>query len=157
MPGPLHCQCLPVYYWRFSLVCQCHKRYIYKSSCLSIRPMTSMTSLDVLSLTLSFLGIYGLIFPIRYLIPCFFIPCLLAHSNATRNLLDQAEAIDGIPPESQYRKQLDMYDEYLMLIGFYLIHHCANVAGKPNLRRCVWRAIAPGDPVSTCVLPFGAS
>jgi hypothetical protein len=119
--------------------------------------MTSMTSLDVLSLTLSFLGIYGLIFPIRYLIPCFFIPCLLAHSNATRNLLDQAEAIDAIPPESQYRKQLDMYDEYLMLIGFYLIHHCANVAGKPNLRRCVWRATAPGDPVSTCVLPFGAS
>ena len=119
--------------------------------------MTSMTSLDVLSLTLSFLGIYGLIFPIRYLIPCFLIPCLLAHSNATRNLLDQAEAIDAIPPESQYRKQLEMYDKIFMLIGFYLIRHCTNVAGKPNLQWCVWRATAPGDPVSTCVLPFGAS
>jgi len=63
---------------------------------------------DILSLTLSFLGFYGLVLSLRYLIPCYFIPFLSAHLNATQQLLDHAEAINAIPPESEYRTLFDL-------------------------------------------------
>lgn len=69
-----------------------------------------MHFIDTLSLTLSFLGIYGLVFSLRYLIPCYFIPLLSAQLNATQQLFNDAEAINAIPPESEYRTLLDLYD-----------------------------------------------
>ena len=69
-----------------------------------------MHYIDALSLTLSFLGIYGLVFSLRYLIPCYFIPFLLTHLNAAQQLFNDAEAINAIPPESEYRTLLDLYD-----------------------------------------------
>lgn len=72
-----------------------------------------MSALDILSLTLSFLGFYGLIFSLRYVIPCFLIPCLAAHLSVTQNLLDQAEVINAIPL-SEYRTLLDTYVKDLL-------------------------------------------
>ena len=69
-----------------------------------------MHFIDTLNLTLSFLGVYGLVFSLRYLIPCYFIPFLSAHLNATQQLLNDAEAINAIPPESEYKIILDLYD-----------------------------------------------
>ena len=68
-----------------------------------------MHFIDILSLTLSFLGIYGLIISLRYLIPCYIIPFLSAHLDSTQQLLNHAEAINAIPPESEYRTHLDLY------------------------------------------------
>lgn len=66
--------------------------------------------LDILSLTLSFLGIYGLILSPRYLIPCYVTPLLSAHLNEAQELLSRAEEISAIPPESEYRRDLDLYE-----------------------------------------------
>ena len=68
-----------------------------------------MHFIDILSLTLSFLGIYGLVISLRYLIPCYTIPFLSAHLDSTQQLLNHAEAINAIPPESEYRTHLDLY------------------------------------------------
>ena len=114
-----------------------------------------MSALDILSLTLSFLGFYGLIFSLRYVIPCFFIPFLSAHLSATQFLLDQAEAINAIPL-SDYRTLLDTYVEDLYNVD-WLLSHTDYAARQLNLQRCAWRAIAPGDPVNSCVLLFMAA
>ncbi len=70
-----------------------------------------MNSIDILSLCLSILGIYGLIFYLRYLIPYYVIPLLSARLKETRQLLDHAEAINAIPPECEYGTHLDLYGD----------------------------------------------
>jgi hypothetical protein len=67
-----------------------------------------MHSIDILSLSLSFLGIYGLVLSLRYLIPRYFIPVSSAHLNATQQLLNHAEATNAIPQESECRTHLDL-------------------------------------------------
>ena len=68
-----------------------------------------MHFIDILNLSLSSLGIYGLIFSLRYLIPCYIIPCLSVDLNETQQLLNHAETIHAIPPESEYKTNLDLY------------------------------------------------
>lgn len=75
-----------------------------------------MNFLDILSLSLSFLGISGLVLSLRYLIPCYFIPFLSARLDEAQQLLNHAEEIDAIPPESEHRTDLDLY-EYLYAVG----------------------------------------
>ena len=72
-----------------------------------------MLVLDALSLSLSVLGIYGLVFSLRYLIPCYILPLLSARLNETQQLLNHAEAISAIPPESEHRTHLDLYEDIL--------------------------------------------
>ncbi|KAF8479561.1 hypothetical protein DFH94DRAFT_744429 [Russula ochroleuca] len=67
-----------------------------------------MHFIDILSLSLSFLGIYGLFLSLRYLIPCYIIPFISANLSSTQTLLNHAEAINAIPPESEYRTHLDV-------------------------------------------------
>jgi hypothetical protein len=69
-----------------------------------------MHFIDILSLSLSFLGIYGLFLSLRYLIPCYIIPFISANLSSTQTLLNHAEAINAIPPESEYRTHLDVYE-----------------------------------------------
>ncbi len=68
-------------------------------------------SIDKLGLSLSILGIYGLILCLRYLIPYYAIPHLSARLKETRQLLDHAEAVNAIPPECEYRTSLDLYED----------------------------------------------
>ncbi len=58
------------------------------------------------------LGINGIVLSLRYLIPCYIIPFLSVHLHKTQQLLTQAEAINAIPHESEYKTRLDLY-EYL--------------------------------------------
>jgi hypothetical protein len=69
-----------------------------------------MHFMDALSLSLSVLGIYGLVLSLRYLIPCYIVPFLSARLDETQQLLSHAEAINAIPPESEHRAQLDLYE-----------------------------------------------
>jgi len=80
-----------------------------------------MLAIDALSLSLSILGIYGLALSLRYLIPCYIIPLLSARLNETQQLLSHAEAINAIPPESEHRTHLDLYEDFY-LIGCHLTH-----------------------------------
>jgi hypothetical protein len=75
-----------------------------------------MLVIDALSLGLSVLGVYGLVFSLRYLIPCYIAPILSARLNETQQLLSHADAINAIPPESEHRIHLDLY-EYLYFDG----------------------------------------
>jgi hypothetical protein len=66
-----------------------------------------MRFLDVFSFCLSLLGIYGLILPLRYLLPRNIIPLLSLLLNETTQLLDSAEAIGAIPSQNECRAHLD--------------------------------------------------
>lgn len=68
-----------------------------------------MNALDTLSFVLSLLGIYGLVLSLRYLIPRCFIPRLSAHLNEAQELLNRAEDMNAIPPQSEHRTDLDLY------------------------------------------------
>ena len=70
-----------------------------------------MLVIDAISLSLSVLGIYGLVLSLRYLIPCYIVPSLSARLSETQQLLSHAEAINAIPPESEHRTHLDLYEE----------------------------------------------
>ena len=70
-----------------------------------------MLVIDAISLSLSALGIYGLVLSLRYLIPCFIVPFLSARLSETQQLLSHAEAINAIPPESEHQTHLDRYED----------------------------------------------
>jgi len=72
-----------------------------------------MSFIDVLSLSLSLLGIYGLVLNFRYLLPCYIIPVLSALLTEMRQLLDNAEAIGAIPSESEIRTHLTLCDKFV--------------------------------------------
>ena len=103
-----------------------------------------MHFINILSLTLSFLGIYNLVISLRYLIPCYIIPFLSVHLDSTQQLLNHAKAINAIPPESEYRTHLG-----LSVALIYI-----DTVWRTDSRRCVWRVISPGGPSSNCILLF---
>jgi hypothetical protein len=93
-------------------------RFLIDHSCLALLPV-GMHFIDALSLGLSFLGIYGLVFSIRFLIPCYIIPFISAHLTSTQQLLNHAEAINAIPPESEYRTHFDLYEKLFVLMAVF--------------------------------------
>jgi hypothetical protein len=66
-----------------------------------------MHFIDILSFCLSLLGVYGLILYFRYLFPCYVIPPLSALLNETKQLLERAEEIGAVPPQSECRIHFD--------------------------------------------------
>jgi len=66
-----------------------------------------MHALDVLSLSLSLLGIHGLILNIRYLLPRNVAPIVSVILDETRQLLGCAEEIGAVPPQNEYKRRLD--------------------------------------------------
>ncbi len=114
-----------------------------------------MNSIDKFTLSLSILGIYGLFFCLRYLIPCYATPLLSARLNETRQLLDHAEAINAIPPECEYRTHLDLYGDLSLCSSIVLSY--TGAVQQPDSRLCVWRAITHGGPSSNCALLLSAA
>jgi len=66
--------------------------------------------MDALSFCFSLLGIYGLLFYLRYLLPRYVVPSLSTLLNETQQLLRHAEVISAISPESEDKTQLDQYE-----------------------------------------------
>ena len=66
-----------------------------------------MHALDVLSLSLSLLGIHGLILNIRYLLPRNVAPIVSVILDETHQLFDCAEEIGAVPAQSEYKRRLD--------------------------------------------------
>jgi hypothetical protein len=66
-----------------------------------------MRFIDVLSLILSFLGVYGIVFSLRLLLPRNIVPLVSTSLTEVVALLEDAEAIN-IPNVSDYRANLAM-------------------------------------------------
>jgi hypothetical protein len=67
-----------------------------------------MAFIDILGFCLSLVGINGLILYIRYLLPRNAIPLISTLLNETQQLLDRAEEIGAVAPQSDSRTHLDL-------------------------------------------------
>jgi hypothetical protein len=76
-----------------------------------------MRAIDILSFCLSILGIYGPIFLIHYLLPRNVASLLSTLLDETQKLLGRAEEIGAVPPQSEYKFQLDRYEDLRILDG----------------------------------------
>jgi hypothetical protein len=57
---------------------------------------------DILSFFFSILGLYGLVYYLRYLIPRNVLPCASALLTEVEHLLDRAESTGVIPRPNEY-------------------------------------------------------
>ena len=66
-----------------------------------------MHVIDILSFSLSLLGIYGPILLVLYLLPCSVSPRVSTLLDGTQQLLRRAEEIGAVPLRSEFKHQLD--------------------------------------------------
>ena len=122
--------------------------FIRSFSLVSVYRAPQMLVIDALSLGLSVLGVYGLVFSLRYLIPCYIIPLLSARLNETQQLLSHAEAINAIPPESEHQTHLVRYEDlyFDMLSSHTPIQFCEPICGDALAEQSRPRAIPATAP-----------
>ena len=65
---------------------------------------------DILSFCFSILGLYGLVYYLRFLIPRITLPHVLVVLTEAEHLLDRAESISIIPQPNDYRSALTSYE-----------------------------------------------
>jgi len=76
--------------------------------------MTNMRCIDIITLSLSVLGIYDLILSLRLLLPRHAIPCAAAVLGEAQRLLDYAETVCAIPHGSEYRATLVNFENQFL-------------------------------------------
>ena len=64
---------------------------------------------DILSFCISILGLYGLVYYLRFLIPRNVLPYVSTVLTEVEHLLDRAESTGVIPRQSDYRSALTLY------------------------------------------------
>ena len=74
-----------------------------------------MRLIDILSFSLSLLGIYGPILLTHYLLPRNVTPILSTLLDQTQQLLSLAEQIGAVPSQSEYKFRLDRYEHLRIL------------------------------------------
>jgi hypothetical protein len=65
---------------------------------------------DILSFSFSILGLYGLVYYLRFLIPRNLLPHVSAVLADAAHLLDRAESIGVIPRPNDHRSALTLYE-----------------------------------------------
>jgi hypothetical protein len=70
---------------------------------------------DILSFCFSILGLYGLVYYLRFLIPCKLLPYVSAVLTEAEHLLDRAESTGVIPCPNDYRSALTLYEAVVPL------------------------------------------
>jgi len=70
---------------------------------------------DILSLCFSILGLYGLVYYLRFLIPGNILPYVSVVLTEAEHLLDRAEATGVIPQPDDYRSALTLYESVVPL------------------------------------------
>jgi hypothetical protein len=65
---------------------------------------------DILSFSFSIIGLYGLVYYLRFLIPRNLLPHVSAVLTDAEHLLDRAESIGVIPRPNDYRLALTLYN-----------------------------------------------
>ena len=71
---------------------------------------------DILSFCFSIVGLYGLVYYLRFLIPRNLLPYVSAVLTEAEHLLDHAESIGDIPQPNEYRPALTLY-EFVVLFN----------------------------------------
>ena len=88
-----------------------------------------MRFIDILSFCFSILGLYGLVYYLRFLIPRNLLPCVSAILTDAERLLDRAESTGVIPRSNDHRSALTSYEVVVPLpTDPHLTdqHSCAN-------------------------------
>ena len=70
---------------------------------------------DILSFCFSILGLYGLVYYLRFLIPCNVLPYVSAVLTEAEHLLDRAESTGVIPRPNDHRDALTLYEVVVLL------------------------------------------
>jgi hypothetical protein len=70
---------------------------------------------DILSFCFSILGLYGLVYYLRFLIPRNVLPYVSAVLAEVEHLLDRAESTGVIPRQNDYRTALTLYEDIVPL------------------------------------------
>jgi hypothetical protein len=70
---------------------------------------------DIISFCFSILGLYGLVYYLRFLIPRNLLPYVSAVLTEAEDLLDRAESIGVIPQPNGYRSTLTLYEAVVPL------------------------------------------
>ena len=70
---------------------------------------------DILSFCFSILGLYGLVFYLRFLIPRNVLPYVSAVLTEAEHLLDRAESTGVFPQPNDYRSALTLYESVMPL------------------------------------------
>ena len=78
---------------------------------------------DILSFCFSILGLYGLVYYLRFLIPRNVLPHVSAVLAEAEHLLDRAESTGVIPRPNDYRSALTSYDDALFAFKFVTDRH----------------------------------
>jgi hypothetical protein len=111
-----------------------------------------MRSTDIISLCLSVLGLYGLAFYLRLLLPRNVIPQVSTALNEVEALLGRAEALNAIPsPREHHRRTLAMYEGLCNPTGNAPL--TADTASAINSCAHVPRATAPRSSSNNFDLP----
>jgi hypothetical protein len=100
---------------------------------------------DTLSFCFSILGLYGLVFYLRFLIPRNLLPHVSAILTETEPLLDRAESTGAIPQPNDHRSVLASYVRYRHAFANCL-HHLRvtdqhTIVALVNSYRFAWKAI----------------
>jgi hypothetical protein len=107
---------------------------------------------DVLSFCFSILGLYGLLYYLRFLIPRNLLPYVSAVLTEVEHLLDRAESTGVIPRSNDYRSALTLYDAVVLLPTDHHLtdqHSCASEFLQirmeshraPGILRQLWLAV----------------
>src|SRR5450756_1534398 len=72
---------------------------------------------DILSFCFSILGLYGLLYYLRFLIPRNLLPHVSAVLTEAEHLLDRAESTGVIPRPNDYRSALTLYKAVMPLLA----------------------------------------
>jgi hypothetical protein len=70
---------------------------------------------DILSFCFSILGLYGLVYYLRFLIPRNLLPHVSAVLTEVESLIERAESIGVIPRQNDYRSALALYGAVVLL------------------------------------------
>jgi hypothetical protein len=70
---------------------------------------------DILGFCFSILGLYGLVYYLRFLMPRNLLPHALAVLTEAEHLLDRAESTGVIPRPNDYRSALTLYEAVMPL------------------------------------------
>ena len=98
---------------------------------------------DILSFCFSVLGLYGLVYCLRFLIPRNLLPYVSAILTEAEHLLVCAESTGVIPQSNEYRSALALYDVFVPSASANGRSHSPIITVTP-INSCAfgWKAIA---------------
>ena len=108
---------------------------------------------DILSFCFSILGLYGLVYYLRFLIPRNLLPCVLTVLTEAEHLLDRAESTGVIPRPNDYRLALASYEVVVPLPTDR--HLTDDLVALVNSCRFGWKAIERLEYCGNSGLLFG--